>query len=127
MPRSLRIGHMRYAITRTVKPWMRRDITDGGKGPACPNDPGNDQTILTRGVCWPTNGLIYVEARLRPHAAREVLLHEALHACWVASNLHRTSAAPREEQVVGSLAPILLEVLRNNPALVRYLTEKGTP
>lgn len=54
---------------------------------------------------------IRVHSRLPESKQREVLLHEVLHACGV-----------DDEAVVTPLAPALLAVLRDNPALVAELT-----
>ena|SRR3990167_1553124 len=58
----------------------------------------------------------------------ETLVHEALHAVWMVVNLPREKLeGVTAETVVGALAPTLLGVLRDNPALVSYLTEWSDP
>lgn len=52
-----------------------------------------------------------------PHQERDTLLHELLHACGLAIG-HEL-----EEHQVASVTPILLDVLRQNPDVVAYLTE----
>lgn len=57
--------------------------------------------------------------------AREVYLHEALHAI-VALAGHDTEheGLGPEEQFVNRLAPILLQFLRDNPRVYEYLTSR---
>lgn len=55
-------------------------------------------------------------------SAANTLLHELLHACWETSGLAVHDANDHQEQVIASLAPQVLHLLRANPELVRYLT-----
>lgn len=63
-----------------------------------------------------------------PLVERETMLHEALHAIWNQTLLDKLY--PDEEPdspgeaIISTLAPRLLAVLRDNPQLVAYLTEK---
>lgn len=52
--------------------------------------------------------------------ARQVLLHEVIHACYHAAGLADDKLT--EEEVACCVTPVLLETLRRNPALVAYLT-----
>lgn len=72
--------------------------------------------------------VIHVRGDL-PHTRNaEVLLHEIIHAALDAAGLTDPSGplgdsdGDLEEQVVVGLAPVLLAVVRNNPALIGYLT-----
>lgn len=47
---------------------------------------------------------------------RDTVLHETLHAC-----LHIQDLSAEDESFVGRLAPVLLDVLRSNPDLVKWL------
>lgn len=57
---------------------------------------------------------------------RDSLLHELLHAIWKQSGLHLEypddETDSKGEAMIQLLAPRLLELLRRNPTLVRYLT-----
>lgn len=59
---------------------------------------------------------------LAPSFERETLLHETIHAAWYVAGLQASDVAPHEEHVVSTLAPALLQVLRDNPGLLAYLT-----
>lgn len=77
----------------------------------------------TTDVCTHT---IRVDADgLGPGAARETLLHEAIHACFHTAGLDAEGSAANEhaEQVITALAPQLLHLLRANPTLLTYLTD----
>ncbi len=65
--------------------------------------------------------LIALDARLPASRQRETLLHEVLHAAWGSTSLRSTGAHEHEEVVVDALAPVLLDALRRNPALVAFL------
>lgn len=64
------------------------------------------------------------EIRVRPGQAptqeRDSVLHEVLHACWDQTALRDHDI---EEQVVSSLAPILLGVIRDNAEFMRWLAD----
>lgn len=51
---------------------------------------------------------------------QDTLVHELLHACL--SNVPHGLDDDGEESIVSALAPWLLAALRDNPALVAYLT-----
>lgn len=56
---------------------------------------------------------------LAADATAENLVHEWLHALWFAARLPEKL----EEEIVGRLAPGLLDGLRRNPQLLEYLAE----
>ena len=58
---------------------------------------------------------IWVRDELEPRDARDTVLHEVLHA------VDRHANAEAGEDVVNRFAPVLLDVLRCNPDLVRFL------
>lgn len=55
--------------------------------------------------------------------SRDTVLHEVLHAIAFLSGLSSDWGTQREEEIVRRLSPLLLDVLRRNPALVAYLLE----
>lgn len=73
------------------------------------------------------SGNICVDSRLAPAAQKSTLLHEVLHQVFTVSGYHcrlDDEGSGREERIVSALENPLLAVLRDNPQLVRYLTEK---
>lgn len=54
---------------------------------------------------------------------RDTLLHELLHALLVTLELD----GKKEERIVLALAPLLLDTLRRNPKLVRFLLGERSP
>jgi hypothetical protein len=60
---------------------------------------------------------------LGPDQERDTVLHEVLHALLGVGGAAGLSS-DEEETVVRLLAPTMLDVLRRNPVLVRYLTER---
>ena len=60
---------------------------------------------------------IMYDASAKPEVTRETLLHEALHVVLehtgVENYLH--------EEIIASMSPLLLHILRANPQFVRYL------
>ena len=95
MPSSIRVGPHVYKVTRKPSP-------DNGE---CDFD----------GVA------INVKPRLRRGKAKEILLHEVLHATTHPSL--NGSGAHTDEEFVTGISPVLLQVLQDNPDLVEYLTK----
>lgn len=63
---------------------------------------------------------IVVKPRLRKSKAREILLHECLHATTHPSMNGEEKYT--DEDFVTAVSPVLLQVLQDNPLLVAYLT-----
>jgi hypothetical protein len=57
-----------------------------------------------------------------PARQRETLLHEALHCVTEKAGIPDELGPKEEERLVRRLAPLLLDLIRTNPALVAYLT-----
>jgi hypothetical protein len=66
---------------------------------------------------------IFVHPEVSPEVEREVLLHEVLHAIFYATSLHNTYNSEQEEQIVSAYSVILLDTLKRNPKLVRYILD----
>ena len=62
--------------------------------------------------------IIRVHAGLKPQVAAEVLLHEIMHCCWWAGDIH---ADDGEERTVTVLATQLTQVWRDNPGFVAFM------
>lgn len=74
------------------------------------------------GRCDNASAIITVCPGQDAHGSRDTLLHEVLHAI-----LHQqgyNNQYKEEERYVRPLATGLITVLRENPTLVKYLTEK---
>ena len=97
MPDQIKVGCHVYVVQRKTKQQM----------PDC------------IGECDFDNLQISVRKSLRLSKAQETLLHEALHACTDPSLKEGKS---REEDFVNTVSPVLLQVLKDNPELVKYLT-----
>lgn len=61
-----------------------------------------------------------------PDVQRETILHETLHAVFYLHKLDRYLSSKEDdgEEFIDALSPALLAVLRQNPALVRYLMDR---
>lgn len=102
------------------------EITVGAHTYTIHADPDSARAIRNdgeRGRC-DTDGLtIRLDSDLPATQLGETLLHETLHAVWSGTGLPTVDALDaHEEQVVRSLAALLYDTLRDNPALVAYLT-----
>lgn len=75
--------------------------------------------IAMVGTCKIARQQILVADDLAPDQERDTILHEVLHGLLGMLNVIPKNKA--EERVVMTLAPILLDTLRRNPALVTYL------
>ena len=74
--------------------------------------------VAANGDCDHDEVMIRIRKRMRRTKTQEILLHEVLHACLYPLDLKN------EERFVEKMAPELLQVLKNNPNLVRYLVEE---
>lgn len=94
MPQSIKVGPHVYTVTRKA---MR------------PN-----------GECDFDGVTINVKPRLRRGKAKEILLHEVLHACTHPSL--NTDKKLTDEDFVTGVSPALLQVIQDNPDLLAFLT-----
>lgn len=108
-PEFVRIGPFTYAVT-----WPEHVLDVDTFG----ND---DETLPTLSARADHYALaIQVSSTLARPVQRKSLLHEVIHACnWISGHDDTSS----EEQFVRALAFPLLDVLRDNPVLVAFLTE----
>ena len=67
---------------------------------------------------------IIIDDTMAEQMIRDTLLHEILHAIWATSGLIEFDDLT-QEQMVSTVAPQLVYVLRSNPDLVAYLTSTG--
>lgn len=80
------------------------------------------------GACLPDTATVLLDSTCSPSTERDTVLHELLHAVWKQTHLvidypDSDSDSPGEK-LIQTLAPRLLGLLRDNPKLVTYLTEK---
>ena len=68
---------------------------------------------------------IRIRKSLRGSKQAEVLLHELLHATTYPSftGVYEGEEKLMTEELVNAVAPVLLQVLKDNPKLVEYLTQ----
>lgn len=102
-PALIRVGPFRYKARRVKE---------------------SDAYEESAGVCFTKQHRIEVTLGQSPLLTKERLLHEVLHALW---DITFPDPVPSwdayEERFVKHMAPVLLGLLRDNPTLVRYLTE----
>jgi hypothetical protein len=103
-PAKLRIGGMVWTVS--IDP----EVQDDGEA----------------GTTVPFSQRIKLAPGQGPDYERDTLLHEVLHAVLFATNLRKMEGfgTQHEESVVLAMSPILLQVLRDNPRLLTYLTER---
>lgn len=70
----------------------------------------------------PINLTITLRPEQAPSTLVETLLHEVLHALLSQTGIVADIGNEEEEKAVNRLAPLLLDTLRRNPALVEFLT-----
>ena len=103
IPRTIKVGPHVYSIVRKTVEEM-------------PDDLGNTDFDANE---------IRIRKNLRGNKAKEILVHELLHSCSYPSftGAYAENEKYTPEDFVNALAPVLLQVLQDNPALVKYLTE----
>lgn len=98
LPDLIRIGHVNFRLLPL--------------GPAEAAEEGAD------GLTAPDLEEISIAGNLAPDRAAEVLLHEILHGIYHVRGLKDGMS---EERVVTDMAPLLLEVLRDNQRVLEFL------
>ena len=98
MPKTVKVGVHTYTIVRKSAAQMGNDL----------------------GQCSFDGLQLVVKQRLKKSMARETLLHEVLHSCMYPSFDGKTAT---DEDFVLAVAPVLLQVMQDNPELLEYLTQ----
>ena len=108
-PSRVKVGHVRYKMR---------------------NEKGLTSIAGASGTCGEDTQLILVDDQLGPDQERDTVLHEVLHAVFYAMNVKAVlpkdeagDSKELEEKIIFALATRLLELLRDNPKLVEYLTQ----
>ncbi|KKL51030.1 hypothetical protein LCGC14_2299560 [marine sediment metagenome] len=72
-----------------------------------------------------TRGLeITIDPTLAEQIIRDTLLHECLHAVWIDAGLDEMESLT-EEQIVNTLTPRLVSMMRVNPELMDYMLRES--
>jgi hypothetical protein len=100
MPKTVKVGAHTYAVLRKTKAQMNTDL----------------------GGCDTNTLQISVQQRLKKSKAKEILVHELLHACTHPSFMGIDDKFT-DEDFVTAVAPVLLQVIQDNPDLLGYLTQ----
>ena len=117
MPATIRVGAVTYRVTIDPDDWMRIEHKIQSKG-----DYGHTLNV---------EATIYVSPEATPDVQRVTLWHEVMHALctavmgspdWRGLGKKKND---REEAVVSAFESPIVLVLRDNPALVAYLTSDG--
>lgn len=88
-------------------------------------DPNMNPEDSVLGKCHIEQCRIRIAAEIAPSQQRQTLCHELGHAIFSAMGLNYDFKDPEdEEKIVDRMGTGLLYVLRANPWLVQYLTEK---
>lgn len=88
-------------------------------------DPHLNEDSDAVGLTGPETQRILLDPKLGPDVERETVLHEALHGIYFQAGLRLEpwSKDKVEEKIIWSMAPKILELLKDNPELVEYLLE----
>ncbi len=103
-PKKLRIGYAQYDV------FVAPDL---------------DVVLQESDLAGASNGNLHrilVRSDLPSAAKKETLLHEVLHQCLFMAGQENDTKV--EERIVRAMAMVLIAVLRDNPALVTYLTSQ---
>lgn len=113
-PTSVKIGYITFGIEYlSDDQWKEKEFSDDDGGRCF----GAEATIFVR-----DNG------KIDQIHIREILLHEILHACFYSSGLaiedNLRVQENIEEHVVWRVSPVLLDTLRSNPEVSRFLESR---
>lgn len=104
MPKKLKIGPYKYSVSKSN---LNEHVLDGeGK---------------TYGITHVMEQTMVLAEGQGPDMLAESLLHEVLHICCQAAGLGLE--LENEESIVSSIAPVLLEAIRNNPDMVEFIVD----
>lgn len=80
--------------------------------------PASDARFIKDGVgrTIPGEQRLLIADGQAPAQERDTVLHEVLHGC-----IRIVKSDAEDEEIVGTLAPVLLDVLRKNPELTKWL------
>jgi hypothetical protein len=120
LPRSLRIGHLRYRVVEDDGLVQEHSVREMGDYAGFSHAPTQTIALATRRVRGGGGDL-------GQQYRREVLLHEVLHCCLRVTDCDPDRDAKAgledvEERAVAAIAGPLLAVLQDHPDLVAYLT-----
>jgi hypothetical protein len=110
VPASVIVGPYRYTISVDHEA-MERLISRGEAGG------GNAGTVNHHKL------QITIDGDMAASMIADTLLHEIMHCCYRVSGLSRGKVT--EEKAIEHMTPVLLDTLRRNPAVARYLLENG--
>lgn len=108
MPAAVELGPFRYTVTTAELDLLRA---------------AERQRSTLMGHADHETLTVVVDGRMAVGAQRETLMHELLHVVTEVAGLNSTWSSADEEANVRRLSPIVLELLRRNPAAVAFLTE----
>ena len=76
------------------------------------------------GECEPRTCTITIDPDQHPSQLADTVIHECLHAAFDVIGAMEDVSDEIEERLVRRLAPVLLQILTDNPGLVAWLTEE---
>jgi hypothetical protein len=110
LPGSVVVGPVRYKITDSAEDWHAYEQDEGGRH--------RDEL----GLAWHSRALILLNPKDPDAQVRRVtVLHEVCHA--IIEAVGHSNGKLSEEQWVRLFSPLLLDTLRRNPDLTRWLLE----
>ncbi len=78
------------------------------------------------GMEVPESLQLQIDPGLPPDQTKETLVHEILHACiFVGNRGSKPSMIETDDEYIEASAPTFMQVLRDNPELVKWLQEKN--
>jgi hypothetical protein len=81
------------------------------------------EKLKADGLLYYRDNSIHIAKEQCQSQQASALLHEVLHAVFYISGLSSEFRSQTEEKIVRALEPFLFQLLRDNPKLIKYLTE----
>ena len=107
LPKKVKVGGMSFGISTDASVHLGIEESAGER---------------VYGQMDPTAARIVLHPGMADSRARQVMVHELLHAAIFSAGLGLTDEV--EEPIVRALEGPVLQILRDNPALVKWLTDK---
>lgn len=108
-PRAVRVGAYTYRVVVGGREFTRQETEELPDG-----------TGFMYGRCDNPGGVIVLRDGMAHDVTADTLLHELLHACYF--TVGQPLKTETEERAIAFVSATLLQVLRDNPGLVEYLT-----
>ncbi len=128
LPKTLKVGVLKYRLV--VVPGLAEKAADVARSAYVEEHAMHDgvyhedEDVPLLGFTDADCQTISVRHEMGEDAQTVTVLHEVMHAGFAQAGIRDVIGPGEEESVCKRLAPLMLQVLRDNPRLVEYMTQR---